>query len=257
MAQNIYDNPGFFAEYDRMREHGLGMNESMEQPAIRSLFPGERELAGMRVLDMGCGAGETCRLLAESGAASVTGMDVSRNMLEKAALKPHPAITYIHMAAEEASFEPGSFDFVVSSLMLHYIEDISPLIRNVRSWLRDGGRFVFSMEHPVATAGQGFEESPGKGFTNALWLTDENGKRDGWKLMRYADEGRRVSTWFVDGVVKYHRTTATIINTLIDSGFEIERMLEPHASEEVERERPELIEERIRPPFLYVSARAS
>ena len=67
MPQNIYDNPEFFAGYDHLRETGAGINEALEQPAIRSLLP---DVRGMRVLDMGCGAGEMCRLLIEKGAKS-------------------------------------------------------------------------------------------------------------------------------------------------------------------------------------------
>lgn len=246
MPQNIYDNPEFFAGYDAMREANTGINEVIEQPAIRSLLP---DVRGLRVLDMGCGAGEMCRYLIEQGAASVIGMDVSERMLEKAKSYDDTGITYIHTAAEEASFEPGSFNLVVSSFLLHYIKDISPVIKNIHGWLSPGGKYVFSMEHPIATSSQGLF-----GDTWSSWLKDDDGKVLAWKVANYSDEGERISRWFVDGVVKYHRTMATIINTLADSGFRINRMLEPHASEQAEQERPELIDERLRPLILFVAA---
>ncbi|MDA1297740.1 MAG: class I SAM-dependent methyltransferase [Chloroflexi bacterium] len=249
MPQNIYDNPKFFAGYDRLRAENAGMNEALEQPALKSLLPDPADLAGMRVLDIGCGAGEMCRWLADRGAGSVVGMDISEWMLQKAAASSHSPVTYIHIPAEDASFEPASFDLIVSSLTLHYVEDISPLFRNIHTWLSGGGRFVFSMEHPVTTAVQGRIEP--------RWLEDGTGRRVAWKLGHNSDEGERVSAWFVDGVIKYHRTVATVLNTLIDSGFRIARVLEPHAVEEAERARPELLEERMRPPFLFVAAEAS
>ncbi len=245
MPQNIYDNPEFFAGYDRLRETGSGMNEVLEQPAFRSLLP---DVTGLRVLDMGCGAGEMCRLLADQGAATVTGMDVSENMLEKALEQHQDRVTYIHTSAEEAAFDVGSFDLVVSSLMLHYVEDISLLLKKIHTWLACGGKYIFSMEHPVATATQGLVET--------RWDRGENGEPIAWRLAHYSEEGERSTRWFIDGVVKYHRTVATVVNGLIGSGFRISQMLEPHAIEEAERERPELIDERMRPAFLFIAAEA-
>ncbi len=160
-----------------------------------------------------------CRWLAEQGAASVVGMDISERMLEMAAERTHEGVTYIHASAEKAAFEPGSFDLVVSSLMLHYVEDVLPLFQKIYTWLTDGGSYVFSMEHPVATSGQGLVEP--------LWDRNGAGEPVAWRLAHYKDEGRRVSTWFVDGVVKYHRSMETVINSLIDGGFRISRVLEP------------------------------
>src|SRR3546814_1077344 len=70
----------------------------------------------------------------------------------------------------------------------------------------------------------------------------------------YREEGRRDTTWFVDRVVKYHRTVETYINTLIDAGLSIRRCLEPAATPEAEKARPELVEQRRRPPFLLIRA---
>ncbi len=246
MPQNIYDNPEFFARYDAMRVAKAGINEVLEQPAIRSLFPSD--VTGMRVLDMGCGAGETCRYMVQNGAASVTGFDVSERMLEKARSLGDTGITYIHMSAEDSAFDPESFDLVTSSFLVHYVEDIGALFRKIHSWLAPGGKYIFSTEHPVATSSQGRFESG--------WLKDEDGEKVAWKVAGYQAEGERISRWFIDGVLRYHRTMATLINTLIDSGFQIRRILEPHAAEEAERARPELLEERERPGFLFVSAEA-
>ena len=244
MPQNIYDNPKFFAGYDNLRETGSGLNEALEQPAFRSLLP--PEITGLRVLDLGCGAGEMCRWLAQRGAASVMGADVSERMLAKAQKQVQERVTYIRGSAEGITFPADTFDLVVSSLMLHYIEDIKPVFEKIYTWLVPGGRFVFSMEHPVNTAAQGLLEHS--------WERDSDGRKVAWRLNHYSGEGERVSKWFIDGVVKYHRTTATMINTLIDTGFRITRMLEPHATEAAELTRPDLIEERMRPPFLFISA---
>lgn len=246
MPQNIYDNPDFFAGYEELRRTQTGLNEVLEQPAFRSLLP---DVAHMHVLDVGCGAGDMCRWLAGRGAKLVVGMDISERMLKKAGEQPHERVTYIQASAESASFDAGSFDMVVSSLMLHYVEDVSALFKKIHTWLAPGGKYIFSMEHPMTTANQGLVEP--------RWDRDEDGNALAWRLAHYSAEGQRTMKWFVDDVVKYHRTTETIINSLIDSGFRITRMLEPHAVEEAERERPELLDERMRPPFLFVASEAT
>lgn len=81
------------------------------------------------------------------------GTDISRKMLDTAREKTDSArIEYRQAAMEELSFPDSSFDVVISSLALHYVRDYRPLVENVFRWLRPGGDFVFSVEHPVFTA---------------------------------------------------------------------------------------------------------
>ncbi len=70
----------------------------------------------------------------------------------------------------------------------------------------------------------------------------------------YSFEGKRVGNWIVDGVVKYHRTLETYINSLIDNGFRIVRVTEPGVAEEYMNLRPDFRDESRRPPFLFVKA---
>ncbi|MFC2821980.1 MAG: hypothetical protein ACFN3H_04335, partial [Spirochaetales bacterium] len=46
-------------------------------------------------------------------------------------------------------------------------------------------------------------------------------------LAYYCIEGERTPSWFVDNIEKYHRTFSTIMNTLIEEGFIIEKLIEP------------------------------
>ncbi len=57
-----------------------------------------------------------------------------------------------------------------------------------------------------------------------------------------------------EDVVKYHRTLASYVNTLIDSGFQIARLVEPTLTAEVLTRRPEWQDECRRPMFMIVSA---
>jgi SAM-dependent methyltransferase len=241
MKQNIYDNPDFFARYQAMRQAQTGLNEVLEHPAMRSLLP---PIAGLRVLEFGCGTGELCRELLTAGAAKVTGVDLSEKMLA-CARQFGGDVWYVHSAIEEFDAPAVSYDLVVSSLALHYVEDYPAVVRKVVKWLSPGGYFIFSIEHPIATAAQGIH--PG-------WVRDKSGNRLYWTVDCYQDEGKRESTWYVPGVIKYHRTFATTLNTLIDHGFAIARVLEPQGLPEAEREREDLVSDRRRPPFLLVKA---
>jgi SAM-dependent methyltransferase len=154
-------------------------------------------------------------------------------------------VTYRREAIERLVFEPARFDLVVSSLALHYVDDYAGLIERIASWLAPGGVLVYSIEHPIYIA-----RLPGEG-----WVVDDAGRRAGWSLDRYADEGAREETWFVAGVRKVHRTLATLINGLADAGLVVERVVEPVPSEQWLRDHPGWADERRRPIFLLVRAR--
>ena len=77
-------------------------------------------------------------------------------------------------------------------------------------------------------------------------------KKMHWILDDYNDEGIRKQNWFIDDVIKYHRTMSSIINTLIETGFKIIRVLEPTAIKEAEMINEDLKNERRRPPFLLI-----
>lgn len=107
------------------------------------------------------------------------------------------------------------------------------------------GEFVYLCEHPIVTA-----KLPSCGH----WVKDTDGRKLYWSIDNYAEEGIREQTWFIEGVIKYHRQLSTLLNELIDQGFVIERVLEPEAMQEALERRPNLAEERRRPPVLMISA---
>ncbi len=241
--QNIYDDPGFFAGYSTLERFGAGWERAAEHADLLALLP---EANGRRVLDLGCGAGQLARYLATAGAAEVVGVDVSERMLALARAEwAHPRVTYRQGAVEKVEFPPARFDLVVSSLVLHYVDDYPGLVLRIAGWLAPGGVLVYSTEHPIFTA-----RLPGDG-----WVLDDLGRRARWGLDRYADEGAREETWFVPGVRKVHRTLATLINGILDAGLVVERVVEPIPSEEWLNDHPLARDERRRPMFLLVRAR--
>jgi SAM-dependent methyltransferase len=205
MKQNIYDNPEFFDTYLQLRKHETCLNKVLEEPAINSLLP---SLDSKSVVDLGCGFGRFCRHASSKGAKSVIGVGISKKMLQEARnMTGDTQITCVNSPIEKFDIEPQTADIVLSSLALHYVENLDGLLKKVF-----------------------------------------------WPVDNYRKEGKRVCHWIVDGVIKYHRTMETYINSLIDSGFTIKRILEPEAAAEFMSCRPELAEKSRRPPFLVISS---
>ncbi|MBN9221822.1 MAG: class I SAM-dependent methyltransferase [Mesorhizobium sp.] len=241
MAQNIYDQPDFFAGYSQLGRSVEGLDGAAEWPALRAMLP---EISGLRVVDLGCGFGWFCRWAHENGAAQVLGLDLSEKMLARAkAAGPDTGIAYERADLGQLSLPQGGFDLAYSSLALHYVEDVSRLFATVHQALAPGGHFVFSTEHPVYMA----PTRPG-------WVVDGEGRKI-WPVDRYLVEGPRKTDWLAKGVIKYHRTTGTTLNALIGAGFTIERVEDFCPTAEQIAARPELSEELERPMFLLVSAR--
>lgn len=151
MAQNIYDQPDFFAGYSQLLRSREGLAGAPEWPAVRSLLPDD--LSDLDVVDLGCGFGAFCRFAAENGARSVVGYDLSENMLAEARRRtPSPGVRYERADLETLALAAGSADLVYSALALHYLPDVATLFRMVGKALRPGGRLVFTVEHPIYTA---------------------------------------------------------------------------------------------------------
>ena len=241
--QNIYDNQTFFEGYKKIRENEANANNLFEIPALFSIMP---NLNDKIILDLGCGFGEHCKRFVESGAKKVIGIDISEKMLEIAKQENADSkISYINMPMENISKLNDKFDIVVSSLAFHYVQDFSGVVKNIYDMLNENGVFLFSQENPLCTCFSGGNR----------WTKDENGNKLYINLSNYGIEGERESSWFVDNVKKYHRTFSSIINTLIETGFTIEKMIEPLPTEDLLKKYPEYKDLFHKPDFLLVKVR--
>ena len=241
MTQNIYDDPAFFGGYAKLGRSVDGLEGAAEWPALRALLPPVR---GLRIVDLGCGFGWFCRWCQEQGASQILGLDVSENMLRRAAAMTADAgIAYARADLEQPSLPPASFDLAYSSLALHYVENLQGLFASVHEALVPGGDLIFSVEHPIFTAP-----------THPGWLTDADGRRT-WPIDSYGIEGPRTTNWLANGVVKQHRILGTYLNLLLHSGFAIRHVEEWGPADEQIALKPALADERQRPPFLLVAAR--
>ena len=241
--QNVFDEDVFFAGYRKIRAKDGNANDLFEIPALLSILP---ELKGKRVLDLGCGYGEHCKLFLERGAESVTGIDISEKMLAVARQEnSDPRIRYLHMAIEDIGQLKETFDVVVSSLALHYVEDFSGVCQNVCGLLSPGGIFLFSQEHPLVTSHSGGDR----------WTKNEAGEKLHVNISNYGVEGLRETTWFIDHIRIYHRTFSGIINALLEAGFSIERMVEPLPTEELLERYPDHKDLLHKPDFLLLKVK--
>ncbi len=241
IMQNKYDDPAFFANYSQMARSIGGLDAAGEWPAFRALLP---NLRGKKVLDLGCGFGWHCRYARAQQAQSVVGVDLSEKMIARARESTNDsAIEYRQLAIEDIDFPAEEFDVVLSSLALHYIEHFGIVCRKVHHCLVPEGIFVLSVEHPVFTA-----------LAAQDWYYGQHGERLHWPVDQYQDEGLRQARFLDHDVVKYHRTVATYLNTLIDAGFTITKLLEPQPTQEMLGKHPEMWDETRRPMFLLISA---
>ncbi|MGO2658248.1 class I SAM-dependent methyltransferase [Mycetocola reblochoni] len=102
------------------------------------------------VLDVGCGTGRATRAIA-ARARAVLALDLSTDMLERFAARGVPGNVELRAGdvTDPAVVEPRSVDLVTCLLGgLQYVQDLGTqarVVRNMRRWLRPGGRVAVEM----------------------------------------------------------------------------------------------------------------
>jgi SAM-dependent methyltransferase len=168
------------------------------------------DVRGRDVLEVGCGAGQCTRWLAAHDARAV-GLDLSAGMLH--ADGDRSGASFVQADARRLPFAAASFDLACSAYgAVPFVADPDRIMREVARVLRPGGRWVFSLTHPVRWA---FPDDPGP----AGLVADRS----------YFDRTPYVEL-DADGTVLYaehHRTLAGRVADLVAAGFVLERLLEP------------------------------
>ena len=143
MPKTDYDE---FAEaYSADNEVNL-LNGHYERPAMLSLAG---DVAGRRILDAGCGSGPLSAALRDRGAI-MTGFDLSTAMIELARRRlGEDADLTVADLAKPLPYGDAAFDDVVASLVLHYLEDWTEPLAELRRVLKAGGRLILSVNHPI------------------------------------------------------------------------------------------------------------
>lgn len=223
---------------DRSRK---GLEGAGEWHQLKPMFP---DLNGKTVLDLGCGYGWHCKYAVECGAKQVLGIDQSENMVRTAKEKNSaPEIQYEVCGIDEYSYPENTYDCVVSNLVLHYIEDLNEVYKNVHKALKENGVFIFNIEHPTFT-----------GSAGQCWVCDEEGKPLYWPVDNYYYPGVRETIFLGQKVTKQHHTLTQILNGLLESGFRIEKIQEAMPSQDM-LDIPGMKDEMRRPMMLLVRAK--
>jgi ubiquinone/menaquinone biosynthesis C-methylase UbiE len=143
-APVVNDYDSFAEAYSAANETSL-LNAYYERPAMLALAG---DVAGRRILDVGCGSGPLFAALRDRGAI-VSGFDSSAGMLGLARRRLGAGAD-LRMAdlAGPLPYRDGEFDDAVASLVLHYLEDWTAPLAELRRILKPGGRLIVSVDHP-------------------------------------------------------------------------------------------------------------
>jgi SAM-dependent methyltransferase len=201
----FYDAPDMFDRYREHRQWPLNPNAVMEEPALQAeLGP----VAGLRVLDLGCGDAAAGRDLLNAGCARYIGVDGSEKMVEAArAMLQGTRGEVVHGNIEDFSASPASFELVLSRMALHYVANLPSVLRACHDWLVPGGRLLFTVVHPVITS-----NDP---------RTSSTERRGSWVVDGYFLEGPREQPWLGGTTVWQHRTIERYVSELRDAGFDL------------------------------------
>lgn len=146
----------------------------------RTLVEAAEPLAGMRVLELGCGDGESTAYLLERG-AKVTAIDISAGMVDLARRRialahPDADVRFDVAPAEDTGLDSGSFDRIVGRWVLHHL-DLAEAAREIDRLLAPGGRGVFienSAFNPVMMFARERVVHRGRLGTTAIGTPDEH-----------------------------------------------------------------------------------
>lgn len=235
----FYDDDAVFATYMAARQRRDGPNNTLEQPVMLELAG---DLAGRRVLDLGCGDAGFGRMVLARGGGAYLGVEGSRNMAAVARETLAGTSGQVqHCAIEDWEAPAAAFDLAVARLSLHYLADLAPVFAQVYQALAEGGLFVFSVEHPVITS------------CDRGWPTGT--LRQAWMVDDYFVTGARETTWMGGTVRKYHRTVEDYFRALQDAGFVVEQLRESRPQREQFADE-QIYERRMRIPlFLFLAGR--
>ena len=175
------------------------------------------DVAGLTTAELGCGAGQVSRWLRSQGATTV-GVDVSHRMLVNAVRldqgePPGLRGRWVQGDAARLPLAAATFDLAVSSYgALPFLPDLDVVFAEVARILRPGGRWVFSLTHPMRWC---FPDDPGPAGLVV--------HRSYFDRRAYVEEGPNGSATYVE----QHHTIGDVVTSLSESGFTLTRLVEP------------------------------
>ncbi len=185
--------------------------EGLTEAAAGLLGP----VTGQRVLEVGCGSAPCSRWLLTQG-ATVVGADLSIRMLRHSVAATGRTGLGVPVAQADACFLPfadESFDLACSSFgAVVFVADSTRVMAEVARVLRPGGRWVFSVTHPMRWA---FPDDPGP-----AGLTVQRSYFDRTPYVEVDAEDRPT-------YVEAHRTMGDRVREIVAAGFALTDVIEP------------------------------
>jgi SAM-dependent methyltransferase len=195
-------------------EEGDLVRKYLLNPALFALLG---EVSGKSMLDAGCGQGYLCRLLAKKG-AHVTGLEPSEAFFTYACQREQSEPLGIdYLQADLSAWEPvpNAFDAVIANMVLMDIPDYLPALHACVAALKRGGQLLLSLLHPC------FEE-PGAAWKTKGYVEVRDYFRERAVPQRYG--------FFI------HCPLSAYLNSVIDAGCTIQRVIEPQLEESIARQ---------------------
>lgn len=182
------------------------------------------DLAGRRILEVGCGSAPCARWLATQGAYPVA-LDLSGQMLRHAARMARDTGISVPLVQADASrlpFADASFDLACSAFgAVPFVADSAVVMREVARVLRPGGRWVFAVTHPMRWM---FPDDPGEaGLTVAQSYFDR---------APYVEVDAAGSPTYVE----HHRTLGDRVREIVAADLVLEDIVEPEWPPDLQRE---------------------
>lgn len=173
------------------------------------------DVAGRRVLEVGCGAASCARWLSTHGAA-VVALDLSRGMLRHAATaakRSGVVVPLLEANAEDLPLADEAFDIACSAFgAVPFCADSAKVMREVHRVLRPGGRWVFATTHPIRWV---FPDDPGP-----EGLVAQTPYFDRTPYVEVDGDGDEV-------YVEHHRTLGDRVREIVAAGFRLVDLIEP------------------------------
>lgn len=209
---------------DYLAEHGAFLGDARFVWGPEGLSEAEAgllgDIAALRVLEVGAGAAQCSRWLLARGAEPVA-LDLSAEMLRRGRDLGRTAGLDVPLVQADATYLPfadGSFDLAFSAYgAVPFVADPAAVMREVARVLRPGGRWVFSVTHPVRWA---FADDPGPaGLVAQMSYFD--------RTPYVEQDGTGAATY-----VENHRTVGDLVRDIVAAGFSLVDLVEPEWPEE-------------------------
>ncbi|WP_431026985.1 class I SAM-dependent methyltransferase [Lysinibacillus sp. LZ02] len=129
---------------DFLSKFGVGGAHPGGMELTQELFTNENINNATRILDVGCGTGQTVAYLAKTYGAQVTGIDIHPLMVAKAQermRKAHLPVDIMQGSIEQIPLQDQTFDWIISESVLSFVHTPQAL-KEVFRLLKNGGQFI-------------------------------------------------------------------------------------------------------------------